>query len=68
MNIIVIRHGKVDMKWRRMSTSIQFDEDCAIVTHGFYMQTFVKRLKYHGFKIQKKRISYSNLDEIVAIR
>lgn len=178
MNIIVIRHGKVDMKWRRMSTSIQFDEDCShydeaplhkvdkivdfdipkaiyistlkrskktaealfgerdytitklinevplrssfnsrvnlplwlwnamgriqwlfgddrqleskketenradkfikrlltanedcvIVTHGFYMQTFVKRLKFHGFKIQKKRISYSNLDEFIAIR
>lgn len=28
MNVIVIRHGKVDFKWRNRSTSKQFDMDC----------------------------------------
>lgn len=28
MNVVVIRHGKVDFKWRNWSTSEQFDMDC----------------------------------------
>jgi len=28
MKIIIIRHGKVDMQWRKWSTSKQFDTDC----------------------------------------
>lgn len=29
MKIMVIRHGKVNMKWRKLSTSRQFDMDCS---------------------------------------
>lgn len=57
--------NRVDIFIKRLITA---NDDCVIVTHGFYMQTFTKRLKYQGFKLQKKRIRYSNLDEVVAIR
>ncbi len=28
MNVMIIRHGKVDFQWRSRSTSEQFDRDC----------------------------------------
>ena len=29
MKITIIRHGKVDMKWKQWCTSEQFDKDCS---------------------------------------
>lgn len=30
MKVVIIRHGKVDFKWKTWSTSEQFNEDCKI--------------------------------------
>ena len=44
-------------------------EDCYLITHGFYMRIFIRELKKQGYKIKNPhflRISY--LDMIVAIK
>ena len=45
------------------------NEDCYIVSHGFYMRTLVKELKKQGYKIKRNRLfGISNLEQIVAIK
>ena len=47
---------------------VQHNEDCAIVTHGFFMHTFIKALEKEGFKAVKKRVNYRNGEAIVLKR
>lgn len=42
------------------------DEDCVIVTHGFFMKIFIKCLRKHGYSIVGNKFSYSNLQVVVA--
>lgn len=45
------------------------NEDCYIVSHGFYMRTFIKELKKQGYRIKRNRLfGVSNLEQIVAIK
>ena len=133
MRAIIIRHGKVDFKWKNWSTSEQFDmdcrkydkasvkpfssvvskvklpllfwnisgrlqwlfnnhrqqecrkdtiyraeqlvkvllhneENCAIITHGFFMHILSDSLKKNGFCISNVRLQYSNGEYITAER
>lgn len=44
-------------------------DDCCVITHGFYMRTFIKELKTHGYKIERSNLlGISNLDKIIAIK
>lgn len=56
MNVVVIRHGKVDFKWRNWSTSGQFDMDCMK-----YDKAPVKPLLVVTQKNTSKRIYTSSL-------
>lgn len=40
--------------------------DCVVVTHGFFMKTFINRLKKHGYSISGATAGYSNLQVIEA--
>lgn len=42
------------------------DEDCIIVTHGFFMKTLIKCLKKQGYSIVGNKFSFSNLQVVVA--
>ena len=41
------------------------NEDCAIVTHGFYMHMLIKEMKRAGFTIEKNALHYKNGQAIV---
>ena len=44
-------------------------EDCYLITHGFYMKVFIKELKKQGYKIRNNHIlGISNLGMIVAVK
>lgn len=47
---------------------IKHDEDCVLVTHGFYMHTLIAVLKQHGFRPDKKAFHYQNGEAIVLKR
>lgn len=44
---------------------INQNEDCAIVTHGFFMHTLIRMMKKEGFKADNNRVSYRNGEAIV---
>ncbi len=44
---------------------INYNEDCAIVTHGFFMHTLIRKMKKAGFKADNNRVSYRNGEAIV---
>ena len=37
---------------------IKRNEDCAIITHGFFMHTLIRMMKNVGFKADKERVNY----------
>lgn len=44
-------------------------EDCYLITHGFYMKVLIKELKKQGYKIKNNHFfGISNLDMIVAVK
>ena len=45
---------------------VEKNEDCAVVTHGFFMHTLVHELKSANFDIDKKSLAYANGEHIVA--
>lgn len=45
---------------------IKKDNDCIIVTHGFFMHTLLSQMKKQVFKISHIRLSYSNGECIIA--
>ncbi len=44
------------------------DEDCCVVTHGFFMHTLIRMLKNAGFRADKSRVKYRNAEMIVLRR
>lgn len=42
------------------------NEDCVVVTHGFFMHMLVSELKKYGFTIDNKSTKYANGDYVVA--
>lgn len=45
------------------------EKDCFVVTHGFFMVTFIKVLKHRGYKIsQKENMNIGNLEEVIAYK
>lgn len=42
------------------------NENCIIVTHGFFMRTFLKCLKQQGYTVSGNRIDISNLQVVLA--
>lgn len=62
--------GKLDTQVRaqKVCQSLEDEEeDIVLITHGFFMITFVKELEKHGFTIQNKKLFYKNLDLVEAI-
>lgn len=47
---------------------IKHNEDCAVVTHGFFMHTLIRIMKNVGFKADKKRVNYRNGEVILLTR
>ena len=47
---------------------IERNEDCAIVTHGFFMHTLIRIMKNAGFKADKERVNYRNGEVILLTR
>lgn len=47
----------------------EHQEDCYLVTHGFYMRVLIKELKKQEYKIKNNHIfGISNLDMIIAVK
>lgn len=59
MNVVVIRHGKVDYKWRKWSTSEQFDTDCKDYNEAFIIPFSVEIPKQESEKIYISSLSRS---------
>ncbi|MGN0156384.1 MAG: hypothetical protein ACI39N_03980, partial [Lachnospiraceae bacterium] len=47
---------------------VEKNEDCIIVSHGFFMHTLINVMKKWGFQISHTRIKYSNGEYILAQR
>lgn len=63
------QEGKIDTvkraeKFVRMI--LRSEEDCTVVTHGFFMHTLIAALKKNGFCISHARVRYSNGECIIA--
>ena len=50
------------------SNDVSIIEDCAIVTHGFFMHTLIGIMKNVGFKADKERVNYRNGEVILLTR
>ena len=53
---------------RLISGLLKKDQDCILVSHGFYMRTLVKELKRQGFAINKSGMGIANLAQIIATK
>lgn len=42
------------------------DRDCILVSHGFFMRTLQKELQKYGFRMDKKKLGFSNLERVIA--
>ncbi len=40
--------------------------DCAVVTHGFFMQTLLREIKKTGFSVNKSYTAYKNGEYVIA--
>jgi broad specificity phosphatase PhoE len=47
---------------------VEKENDCIIVTHGFFMHTLLSQMKKQGFHISHSRLSYSNCECVIAER
>ena len=45
---------------------IEKNEDCAVVSHGFFMITLLSEMKKRGFMIQGKSAGYENGEYVIA--
>ena len=61
--------AQTTLRARQFADSVRNQNvDCAIVTHGFFMHTFIKALEKEGFRADKNRINYKNAEAIVLNR
>jgi hypothetical protein len=47
---------------------VENENDCIIVTHGFFMHILLSQMKKQGFHISHSRLSYSNGECVIAER
>ena len=47
---------------------IQNNEDCAIVTHGFFMHTLISVMEKQGFKADNTSMNYKNGEAVVLVK
>lgn len=47
---------------------IEKENDCVIVTHGFFMHTLLSQMKKQAFQISHTRLRYSNGEYVIAER
>ena len=59
------REQTMDRAERFAQQIIESNEDCAIVTHGFFMHTLIGVMKRYGFKPETTRVSYKNGEAVV---
>ena len=45
---------------------IEEDTDCAIVTHGFYMNILLREIRKNGFRINRTHAAYKNGEYVIA--
>lgn len=53
---------------RLVQALLNADEDCTIVTHGFFMHTLIAMFKQYGFKADKTSLQYKNGEAIVLVK
>lgn len=66
MRVIIIRHGKVDFKWKKWSTSGQFDKDCKMYDKApiFCLSFDVSRIKYQTIYISTLQRSRETANQL----
>ncbi|MCR4807447.1 MAG: histidine phosphatase family protein [Lachnospiraceae bacterium] len=42
------------------------NSDCVVVTHGFFMHTFLREMKKAGFRIDNSSVKYKNGEYVIA--
>ena len=47
---------------------LKADEDCVLVTHGFFMHTLISVMKQYGFKTDNASLQYKNGEAIVLVK
>ena len=47
---------------------LKADEDCTLVTHGFFMHTLISVLGQYGFRADKTSLQYKNGEAIVLVK
>ena len=62
------KHRTVERAEQIVQELINEGEDCALVTHGFFMHTLIAEMKQHGFRLDKTRLKYQNGEAIVLKR
>lgn len=51
---------------RLVQALIEKNEDCILVTHGFFMHTLLGEMKKAGFRIRPERLHYRNAEAVFA--
>lgn len=47
---------------------LEENQDCVLISHGFFMRTLLKELKKQGFTVAKNKMGFANLEKIIAIK
>lgn len=47
---------------------IERNEDCAVVTHGFFMQLLLMAMKKQGFRVNRRSLVFDNGEYVIAER
>ena len=63
-----IRRQTLKRARKALETVAQKQEDCILVTHGFFMKSLMKELKNMGFKVEKAHVFLSNLEVVTATK
>ena len=53
---------------RFIKAIVNADEDCAVVTHGFFMHTLIQELKKSGFKVDNNHSKFKNGECVIATK
>ena len=51
---------------RLIEELIQRDNDCILITHGFFMKTLVQRIRKQDFVISNRKLRFKNLEKVIA--
>lgn len=53
---------------RFIKAIVNADEDCAVVSHGFFMHTLIQELKKSGFKVDNNHSKFKNGECVIATK